>query len=349
MTTPSKAVQLTSVQACWRLVGESVASLPASAFRRLADGTRAEVSPEPGLLLAPSAVLAWDEWVNTYTISLMSDGNAFLLPRSGGWEWLPPSEVLVEGSWHAPRYSWNGVPFPEIRHIRGMVIPGHLRGVNPLQAAMRAVETGLEAERFGHGWFRDAPHPASILESDQPIDRTQAETIKARYMEAQKGHEPFVAGVGLKYRSLAVAPEESQFLQTQKFTVSQIARIYGVPPEMIGGESGGALTYANVEQRAIDFAQYTLRPFVVRLERVLTALLPRPQYVKLNLDSMIRADTESRYRAHGDAIRSGWKTVNEVRQLEDLPPIEGGNQALWPPFAVSAPGVATPVSQGTAL
>lgn len=339
----SKAVQLTSVQACWRLVAESVASLPIDVYRKDSSGISQPVTPEPALIASPSEVLARDEWVRAFVVSMMSDGNAFGVPRrldslSGRptrLEWVPPEQVNVTGSFDVPVYQWGGITIPGMVHVRGITIPGEARGMSPLRAAMRTVESGIEAEKFGHDFFRDSRHPAAVLTTDQPVTEDQAAIIKARFMN-RGSREPFVAGAGLQYKAMSVAPEESQFLQTQKFTVSQIARIYGVPPEMIGGESGGSLTYANVEQRAIDFAQYTLRPMVVRLERALTAMLPRPQYVKLNLDAMIRADTLSRYQAHEIALRAGFKNQNEVRGLEDLEPVDGGDQLNWPPYAVSA-------------
>jgi HK97 family phage portal protein len=127
---------------------------------------------------------------------------------------------------------------------------------------------------------------------------------------------------GAKYKPITIAPEESQFLETTKANVAAVARIYGVPPEMIAGEVGNSLTYANVEQRSLDFLTYGVTPWLVRLERAISALLPRGQFVKFNAGALLRTTTKARYEAHEIGIRAGFLTVNEARALEDLPPLE---------------------------
>ena len=129
-------------------------------------------------------------------------------------------------------------------------------------------------------------------------------------------------GAGLRYERISVAPDEAQFLDQQRFTVEQIARIYGVAPEMIGGAtSGSSVTYANREQRAADFLTFGLMPYLIALEDGLSSLVPGPNRVKFNLDGVLRSDLKTRYEAHAVAITSGFLTVDEVRQIEDRPPL----------------------------
>ena len=135
----------------------------------------------------------------------------------------------------------------------------------------------------------------------------------------RRGSVPLLNGV--RFNPVAVAPEESQFLETQKFNVSQIARVFGVPPEMIAGEAGNSLTYANVEQRSLDFLTYAINPWLVRLDHALGRLLPSTLSVKLNADALMRSTTLERYEAHKIALDAGFLTVDEVRALEDLPPL----------------------------
>ena len=136
-------------------------------------------------------------------------------------------------------------------------------------------------------------------------------------------------GAGLRYERIQVNPEEAQFLDSQRFTVEQVARIYGVFPEMIGGATSGSnVTYANREQRAADFLTFGLSPYLVALEDGLSMLVPRPQRVRFNLDSVLRSDLKTRYEAHAIGIESGFLTVDEVRQIEDRPPLPETEPAM---------------------
>jgi HK97 family phage portal protein len=131
-----------------------------------------------------------------------------------------------------------------------------------------------------------------------------------------------VVGAGLRYERVSVPPDEAQFLDAQRFTVEQIARLYGIAPEMIGGAtSGSSVTYANREQRSQDFLTFGLMPYLVALEDGLSALIPRPQRVRFNVDGVLRSDLKTRYEAHAIALSSAFMTVDEVRQIEDLPPM----------------------------
>jgi HK97 family phage portal protein len=136
---------------------------------------------------------------------------------------------------------------------------------------------------------------------------------------------------GFKFQPVSVRPEESQFLDTQKFAVAQICRVYGLPPEMIAAEAGNSLTYANVEQRSLDFLTYAINPWLVRLEAALTDLVPRGQYVKFNAGGLLRTDLKSRYESYEIGLRAGFLTVDEVRELEDRQalPAVGAAQRCW--------------------
>jgi HK97 family phage portal protein len=125
----------------------------------------------------------------------------------------------------------------------------------------------------------------------------------------------------VKYSQIQVSPEESQFLKTQEFSVQQVCRIYGVPPEMIGADSGNSLTYANVEQRDLSLLKYTVGPWVTRLETAISALLPTGQHAKFNTAGLLRTDLTSRYASYAIGLSNGFLTVDEVRDLEDRAPL----------------------------
>jgi HK97 family phage portal protein len=156
------------------------------------------------------------------------------------------------------------------------------------------------------------------------LSAEQAAGIKSAFTAATSmNREPAVMGAGLRYERIQVSPEEAQFLDTQRFTVEQIARIYGVFPEMIGGATSGSnVTYANREQRAADWLTFGLMPYLIPIEEALSSLVPRPQRVRFNTDALLRSDTKTRYEAHAIGLSAGFLTVNEVRALEDLEPLD---------------------------
>jgi HK97 family phage portal protein len=160
--------------------------------------------------------------------------------------------------------------------------------------------------------------------------------MRERFAESVRGRQPLVTGADWAYNAIAVNAEESQFLDTIKATATQIAAIYGVPAEMVGGDPGGSMTYANVEQSAINFATFTLRPWVTRIEQALSALMPRSQYVRFNVDAMIRTDMKSRYEVYQIARNIGAKNIDEIRALEDETPLPDGKGQDYTPLARSA-------------
>jgi HK97 family phage portal protein len=152
--------------------------------------------------------------------------------------------------------------------------------------------------------------------------------VKYRISAATHGkREPLVVGgtgtgEPITWTSLSINPNESQFIESRRVGVAEIARTFGLPPEMIGGEAGSSLTYATVEGRALDFVRYSLTPWIVRLERAIGDLLPRGQTVRFNVNGLLRGTTKERYEAHKIALEAGWLSIDEVRALEDLPPQE---------------------------
>src|SRR6266536_405729 len=138
----------------------------------------------------------------------------------------------------------------------------------------------------------------------------------------QGRHKPAVLG-GAKYRNISIAPEEAKFIETQRFNVETICRFYGVPSEMMNGPTAGHEAYTSPEMRGTDFLTFTLRPWLLRVERAVSGLLPRAQRAKFNAGGFVRATLLDRYQAHKLGIEAGFLTVNEARELEDRPPLPG--------------------------
>ena len=213
----------------------------------------------------------------------------------------------------------------DLWHLRAYPTPGSLLGLSPIGHAAQSVGVGLAAETFGAQFFGDGATPSGLLTTDQRLSNEQARQLSAvwnTFFNNRRGERRVaVLGDGTKFQPVSVRPEESQFLETQRFTVAQICRLYGVPPEMVGADSGNSLTYANVEMRSIDFLTYAINPWLVRLETALTDLVPRGQYVKFNAGGLLRTDLKTRYESYEIGLRAGFLTRDEVRQLEDREPL----------------------------
>lgn len=343
LATPEGSLRLAPVYAAVRLIADAVAGLPLQALRERPDGTRVRATG-PSLLDDPAPTGTTFDWVHRAVTSCLLSGNAIGIEVAwrAGWptavQWLDPDEVQVhEGEGRAELF-YEGRPLAgePIVHIPAMVLPGRVWGVSPIRMHQLTVESGILAARFGRDWFRNGSVPSAILESEQMVDKDTATILKQRFKEAAAGRDVVALGAGAKYKPISIPANESQFIETQQLTATQIAHIFGVPPEMVGGTSGDSMTYANVESRASHFVTFTLRPWLVRLEQAFTRLLPRGQVARFAADALLRADTLTRHQAHDLAIQGGWKTPDEVRALENLPPLPGGQGATVRPSTTTA-------------
>jgi HK97 family phage portal protein len=302
----------------------------------LAAYRRGELDPLPDLppiLRQPAAGWSLPDFLYAALASLLVRGNTYglIVDRAGAGllpsqvELLAPERVGVETNdrtiW---RIDGQEVDPASIWHVKAFTAPGQLLGLSPIQHARQAIGLGLGAEKFASQFFGESAIPSGLLTTDQRITHENAMELKERWKFSHGGHRDIaVLGDGARFQAITIPPEQAQFLETTRANVATIARYFGVQPELIGAESGGSLTYANVEQRALDFLTFGLRPWLVRLEVALSALLSSTTTVKFNAAALVRTDLLTRYQAHESAIRAGWKLRSEVRDLEDLPPIAG--------------------------
>jgi HK97 family phage portal protein len=338
---PSTAMQHSAVWASVNLIAGSISTLPLAAYRR---GERDPLPDLPPILRQPSTGWSLPEFLYALLQSLLLRGNAYglIVDRSGAGllpsqvELLAPERVQVEATDRLIyRVDGQEVERSSIWHVRAFTAPGQVLGLSPIAHAKQAVGLGLGAERYASKFFGEGGMPAGILSTDQGLTQERADQVKAQWRSRWSGgsREIAVLGNGAKFQAVSIAPDEAQFLETTRANVATIARYFGVQPELIGGESGGSLTYANVEQRALDFLTFGLRPWLVRLEVALSALLSSTTTVKFNAAALVRTDLLTRYQAHESAIRAGWKLHSEVRELEDLPPVAGIDDQEGPAVA----------------
>jgi HK97 family phage portal protein len=348
------AMRHSAVWACVRLIAGVGSTLPLDQYRTV-DGQQLP-SPLAQVLADPSTDVSPSVWRYQMWSSLLLAGNAYGLITEFTASGFPRRiEILSPGSvtWHDENGRWvtklenqpiERWPAGRLWHAPMFAAPGQPFGLSPIGFAAKSINSGLAAEDFGGEFFTGGGHPSSIIYSEQQLTADQAEGVKEKFVDATRGREPAVFGSGLKHEQIQVNPTDSQFLDTQRFTVEQIARIYGVFPEMIGAAtSGSSVTYANREQRAADWLTYGLVPYLVPVEESLSALIPRPQRVKANVSAVLRSDLKSRYESYEIAARIGTLSgtpllsTNEMRDLEDLPPVDGGDEFDAPDSGVDTP------------
>jgi len=348
IVTPDTALRLSTWWACVNLLADLVSTLRLGTYRD-ADGRRLEVAAPP-LLMSPSTQVSLVQWLRQIMVSMLTRGNAWgLVTGIDGWgrpsgiEIIDPDFVsftrktpLGPVEFYVLGQRLDRYPLGPLWHLPAFVIPSWPIGLSPVSYAAQSIGLGLAAEQFGADWFGNGGHPTALLKSDQPVDGDQADTAKTRWRQALAEDGGIaVLGSGLDYKSVQIAPEESQFLETTKANVATIARYFRIPPEMVGGEAGNSLTYANVEQRSLDFLTYTLQPWLVKLEEALTALTSAPTCVRFDVDELLRVDAKTRAEISVMRTRAGEQTQNEARARENLEPLPDGDRLNWPPFRVT--------------
>lgn len=220
-----------------------------------------------------------------------------------------------------------------ILHIPGLGFDG-LIGYSPIAMAKNAVGLALATEDYGAAFFANGANPGGVLEHPGVIKPEQADRLRESWQTQFGGanaHKVAVLEEGLKFHQMSIPPEQAQFLETRKFQINEIARIFRVPPHMVGDLEKSS--FSNIEQQSLEFVKYTLDPWVVRWEQSLHQALVLPSekqtiLIKFNLDGLLRGDYQSRMQGYSVGIQNGFYSVNDVRCLEDmnlLPESEGGN------------------------
>ena len=349
-TSVDNAMQLDAVWACVSLLSETVGMMPVLAYDvKAGKDAPMPAKNQPSLLTSPTVRLSMQEWLAQMMCSLLLRGNAYAeWTPGGGGQLVPlnPDKVRVTVEDGKVIYRVGGEIRSNIFHMTGKVMPGDVVGLSPISYASQMLQTAMSIDAFARGYFQDAPHPASVLQSDQPINQDQARQIKDRVMAAGQSREPMVLGLGLKMETLSVTPEESQFLATQQFNVERICRIFGVPPQMVGGGSSGQnITYANITQRRLDFLTFSVQGWLTRFENALSPLLPGRQHVRFDTSALIRMTPMDQAIVADKYVKTGVVTINKVRADMGLESVPWGEEPYLPGMSSAAAG-ATVSSEG---
>lgn len=328
------ALSLIPYFASVRILAEQISALPLQTFTTA--GELLKRIPDGQLIRDPASVVDRVTWTRQAVISLAMRGNAYGLITSfdvfgfpTGVEWLHPDEVYVDESspvlpvyWWASSKGYTEIPRERMLHIAWFVQPGKRKGLSPVASFASSIGVGLAAQNYGASWFSNGGVPPSTFKNTaKTITDEQADEITSRLSRSLRSGKPLVYGADWDFNAIQINPEEAQFIQTMGMNATQIAAIFGVPPEWVGGETGGSLTYNSPEQNGLHVYKTVLLPWLTLFETNLTRLLPDKQSVKFNPDGVLRADLKTRYEAHEIAIRAGFLTIDEVRALENRPPL----------------------------
>lgn len=339
------ALTLSAVYGSVDKITSIISTFPLDIYRRT-NGVRVEAPDPYPAVRQPSTEVDAVDWRAVVIASWLMRGNAFgLVTIDGtdpiGVELIDPQRVTAHRVrkdapiiWKVDGQQVGRWPNGELWVAPGKIWdPASPLGVSVLQHAMLTAGIGLSSRRFGADFFGSGGHPTSIVMADQEVNEDMAKRVKRRFLEAVGGsREPVVMGGGWKYEQIQVAPNESQFLETIKANATDIARFFGIPATIIDAPTGSGMTYNNATQKADDLLKFTINGWVVKLERALNTLVKPGDFVRLNVDSLLRGDLSARYLAYDRGIRDGFLSRNEVRSIEDLPPIADGDEYLWPPY-----------------
>ena len=342
--TQDTSLKIGAVYACVRLLADTISTLPADTYYR-DGGERLPYRPKPSWLDNPDLGVSREDHLQQAMVSLLLDGNIFVrIFRNGNGEVialtvLDPTRVEVRRNYETREVEYviqNSAVLTtdEVLHITELRRPGALRGVSRITEVKQGLGLAAALEEFSARFFGQGSTTAGIIEWPGALTQEQAKDLADGYEQGHKGlkrsHRPGVLYGGAKFVKTGVDPEQAQMLQSRQFAVEEIARIFRVPLHLLQVATPGAMSYASVEQNAIQFAQYTLRPIITKLETAYSSLLPGPVFVKFNLDAILRGDIQTRFAAYSTGQQSGFLSVNDIHRLEDMPPADGGDEYRVP-------------------
>ena len=354
--TEQSAMQMTAVHSCVRILSEAVASLPLNIFEQTNLGNeKATKHPLYSILHdEPNTEMTSFVFRETLMTHLLLWGNAYAqIIRNGKGEVvglypLMPNRMRVERDDNGQLYylyqlslgdaqagSQVKLNASEVLHIPGLGFDG-LVGYSPIAMAKNAIGMAIACEEYGAKFFANGAAPSGVLEHPGTLkDPTRIrESWNDTFGGSSNAHKVAVLEEGMKYEPISVTPDQAQFLETRKFQINEIARIFRVPPHMVGDLEKSS--FSNIEQQSLEFVKYTLDPWVTRIEQAMVrSLLTKEEkkkyYIKFNVDGLLRGDYQSRMNGYATGRQNGWMSANDIRELENLdriPEAEGGELYL---------------------
>ena len=353
------AMQMTAVYSCVRILAEAVAGLPLHLYRYKEDGGKERAIDNNLYHLLhdePNKEMSSFIFRETLMTHLLLWGNAYAqIIRNGKGEVvalypLMPNKMQVDRDENGELYyiytrssdeakTMEGVTVyltpRDVLHIPGLGFDG-LVGYSPIAMAKNAIGLAIAIEEYGAKFFANGAAPSGVLEHPGTIKDPSRlrENWNSTFGGSANSGKVAVLEEGMKYTPISISPEQAQFLETRKFQIDEIARIFRVPPHMVGDLEKSS--FSNIEQQSLEFVKYTLDPWVIRWEQSLSRALlnedeKRKYFFKFNLEGLLRGDYESRMSGYAVARQNGWMSANDIRELENMdkiPAEDGGDLYL---------------------
>ena len=357
--TERSAMQMTAVYSCVRILSEAVAGLPLHLYKYTDSGGKAMALDHPLYHLLhdePNPEMSSFVFRETLMTHLLLWGNAYAqIIRNGKNEIvalypLMPNKMSVDrdeaGRLYYPYYRGSDEAIKDkefavtlypsdVLHIPGLGFDG-LVGYSPIAMAKNAIGMAIACEEYGAKFFANGAAPGGVLEHPGTIKDPQRvrESWQSTFGGSGNANKIAVLEEGMKYTPIGISPEQAQFLETRKFQINEIARIFRVPPHMVGDLEKSS--FSNIEQQSLEFVKYTLDPWVIRWEQsiqrsLLSADEKSRYFVKFNLEGLLRGDYQSRMNGYAIGRQNGWMSANDIRELENLdriPAEDGGDLYL---------------------
>lgn len=340
------AMQMTAVYSCVRILAEAVAGLPLHLHRYTDNGGKEKALSHSLYFLLhdePNPEMTSFVFRETLMTHLLLWGNAYAqIIRNGKGEVialypLMPNRMRVDRDTRGNLYysytryldeapTLNGITVTlrpsDVLHIPGLGFDG-LVGYSPIAMAKNAIGLAMATEEYGAKFFANGAAPGGVLEHPGTIKDPQKvkDSWNMAYQGSGNAHKVAVLEEGMKYQQIGISPEQAQFLETRKFQINETARIFRVPPHMVGDLEKSS--FSNIEQQSLEFVKYTLDPWVIRWEQAISRSLLSPSekkeyFSKFNVDGLLRGDYVSRMNGYATARQNGWMSANDIRELEDL-------------------------------
>lgn len=328
----TSSLQLLNVYGCTRFICDGIATLPVDVFRDTPDGP--VEMPAPDWLKQPTPDLDYIAWATQLLTSWLLAGNVFVMPEYANGALrnvrpIDPTTVTVRRERGRKVFDINGETFTslQVKHSPGPMWPGSDIGMSPVEAARQMIGSGMAAEEFAGRFFGQGATLSGVIEVPGELEPAKAREMARSWGKKHGGSSnsglPGVLQGGAVWKPTGVSNEQSQFLETRGYTASQIAAsMFLIDPQEMGlPVEGTSLTYANQEQRNTRKLQVTFLPWIIRLEKLVNDLLPKPRYMKANANALLRGDTKTRFDGYRVALGPNvpFMEVDQVRALEEWP------------------------------
>lgn len=323
------------------LISDTISTLPIDSYIRR-DGARFAFRPRPAWVQQPDIDTTKEAFYGALIVSLLLDGNGFVRVfrdsqgRVVNMTVLNPAKVEIrKNKVGSVVYTHEGENKPltknEVIHIPDVVRPGEIRGISRVIALKDNFGLAIALESYAARFFGQGATTSGIIEFPGNLSPDQAKNLvdgfDARHKGFRKSHKTGVLSGGAKYVQTTMENDRAQFIDSRRMAVEDVARAFNIPPHLLG--LPGTNTYSSVEQNNIAFVTHTLRPIVQKLESAFTPLMASEPggataFIKFTLDGLLRGDANSRFTAYSTGLQAGYLTINDIRRLEDLPPVTGG-------------------------